>query len=99
MHVLESNAILWTIKARELTIVKYLLGKVTLKDENKEPIHKEEIETIQLQIEKLIKNIKKMYDKKNKVKSLKDAPSNSGEFSELDLLERSLYGIPKIEIT
>ena len=46
MHVLESNAILWTIKARELTIVKYLLSKVTLKDENKESIHKEELETI-----------------------------------------------------
>tara|TARA_B110000285_G_scaffold206967_1_gene245946 strand:- start:755 stop:928 length:174 start_codon:yes stop_codon:yes gene_type:complete len=51
MQVLENNALLYSIKARELTIVKQLLIKVTLKKENietgdKESIHKETLESI-----------------------------------------------------
>jgi len=51
MQVLENNALLYSIKARELTIVKQLLKLVTLKKENietgdKESIHKETLESI-----------------------------------------------------
>ena len=44
--VLENNAYLYSIKARELTIVKQLLKLVSLKDENKESIHKETLEKL-----------------------------------------------------
>jgi hypothetical protein len=49
--VLENNAFLYSIKARELTIVHKLLKLVSLKKENvetgdKESIHKETLETI-----------------------------------------------------
>lgn len=44
IQVLENKALLWSIKVREITIVKLLLKEVKVKDENKESIHKDAIE-------------------------------------------------------
>ena len=73
---------------------------VKVKDENKESIHKDAIENCIEEAQSIIKKIKKIYDKtqykhekgssKSQIKTL--------EFSELDLLERSLFGITNKEI-
>jgi hypothetical protein len=101
---------LYSIKAREMTIVKKLLTSVTLKNEEKESIHKDALEAVDLEISGVqkvpkdgpkegkngwIKRIRIILDKE-KPKGISDGSFN---FNKLEKLERSIFGVTKKEIS
>ena len=93
-----------------MTIVKKLLTSVTLKNEEKESIHKDALEVVDLEISGVqkvpkdapkegkngwIKRIRIILDKE-KPKGISDGSFN---YNKLEKLERSIFGVTKKEIT